>query len=123
MAQKKTFSESIDRALERVPREGLLISHDKFETELFREDPEFAMDCIVDEFREYVKTGDPLYLRKTLGKVLESLGYPAVAKMTGMSEKILHSIAGGKTKPDIVNFFRCLETMGYEMELRKVSTE
>jgi probable addiction module antidote protein len=89
--------------------------HDDFMIKQYREDPEYALSRIQDEFQEYVETDDIRYLLSTLRKVAEAKGWSALSRETGLSRSLLYAALSGVTDPRIGTVMKILKALGVQV--------
>lgn len=89
--------------------------HDDFMIKQYREDPEYALSRIQDEFQEYVETNDIRYLLSTLRKVAEAKGWSALSRETGLSRSLLYAALSGETDPRIGTVMKILKALGVQV--------
>jgi probable addiction module antidote protein len=89
--------------------------HDDFMIKQYREDPEYALSRIQDEFQEYVETDNIRYLLSTLRKVAEAKGWSALSRETGLSRSLLYAALSGETDPRIGTVMKILKALGVQV--------
>jgi probable addiction module antidote protein len=93
---------------------------DSLVVERFKTDPEFLSLALKRNFKEYVKTGDDQFLRKTLKRAAEAKGITQLAKETGLSRQYIYEMLSEKGNPTLTTFRSVLKALGFKMYVRQV---
>ncbi len=86
--------------------------HEDLMIEQYREDPDFALARVQDEFQEYIETDDIRYLLMTLRRVAEAKGWSALSRETGLSRSVLYAALSGERDPQISTVMKILKALG-----------
>ncbi|MDR2077533.1 MAG: helix-turn-helix domain-containing protein [Rickettsiales bacterium] len=98
-----------------------LLSYDDLKIKMFREEPEFATIRIENELEEYLKTGDPTYLRIQFKTAVRAFGYCNFERKTGLSRRAIYNILNGKSEPKFKTVLKFLDALGYSVDSVKCS--
>lgn len=94
---------------------------EKFEAELYIEDPELAEMCFKSELNEYQKTGDMTYVLRQLKTMAKAFGWTELERKTGLRRSTLYTILEGKKEPKLGSFTKILEAFGYRITFRRTN--
>ncbi|GHU28079.1 hypothetical protein FACS1894152_5490 [Bacilli bacterium] len=120
MANTKRLICNDEELIKKVVASGKdYLPYEDFEVQLFKDNPEFAIERIEDELKEYIETGEPIFLKMQLRTAISAFGYGKLTEMTGISERIIANIVEGENKPYFTNVLEFTNALGYKFQLSR----
>jgi probable addiction module antidote protein len=92
-----------------------LADYEDVKIEMLKNRPGLARLCLESEIGEYMKTGDPTYLRMELKTAIKAFGYCNFEKKVGLSRKAIYNIVNGKTEPKLKSLLKFIDALGYSL--------
>lgn len=90
---------------------------EKIMINIYKKDPELALNALKIEFDEYKKTKDPTYFMSELGKISKAYGIKKLEKKSKISRKTLYDIFSCKHKPSFEYLNCIIDALGFNFKL------